>query len=70
MSKPIIEWLKDLDNPFTQQKAVTNFLSFHGINSLAESDNMHDAICDAFQWDETPEGQDFWSYVAKQYFDG
>ena len=34
---------------------------------FSEVSTIHEAICSAFEWSETPEGFDFWLKVAMHY---
>jgi hypothetical protein len=77
MSKPIIEWLRELDEPW-QTQLITN-----AINQRAEDNPNHmvecrpietyqaisitEAINYACVWDQTPEGWDYWNNLHTAY---
>lgn len=51
--KPIREWLNELPEPYRSQ-AMENYMNASN-RKVAST-----ALADAFFWDQTPEGYDYW----------
>ena len=66
ITKTILQWLEGLPNPYNNQ-AIWNATN-HAPNALNEKvDSMSDALLWAFEWDETKEGEDYWSKIQAKY---
>lgn len=61
MSKKISEWLEELPEPARSQ-AIHNF----GDDDDEVVDSLENAIYEAFYWNETPEGLEYWVNIKNQ----
>ena len=54
-------------------KFITNLTNYENIESLCEYEarfnNQQHSISDAFTWDNTPEGVDYWSKLYYDFWD-
>lgn len=61
-------WLETLDEPYRSQALENLNNHVKGIEDLGVLD-MHAAICSAFSWVDTPQGNDYWQTLAEKYID-
>jgi hypothetical protein len=61
MEKKIIEWFKELEEPYKSQ-AISNT----GSRLLREKkESLKEALLSAFLWDRSPQGQEYWSKLEE-----
>ena len=64
MYKTIIEWF-DLLPPVLKKLAVENIEKRSGV-ALIKTNSLHNAIDQAFHWENSAQGHDFWRFLYEQ----
>jgi hypothetical protein len=59
--KTILEWYEELPEPIRSQAIANNNLS-----DFKKSSSLERAIQEAFLWDDTPEGFDYWFVISNK----
>lgn len=61
--KPVKFWLNKMEEP-ERSKALNNVKEFS--NQQLEK-SISNALCGAFYWKETPEGEEYWFEIYEKY---
>ena len=67
MTQTTENWLQTIENPDIRAKALANYHSQRITDLQPEKVSLHEALTDAFVWDRTAEGVEFWNEVTFKY---
>lgn len=62
-TKTILQWLEEIPHPEIRERAMRNFDSDYSDDPSPMRD-WTDAVVEAFDWDASPEGGEFWERVS------
>jgi len=65
--KPIREWLDEIPDETIRKQAIENWEDYKAEDKNINVISLSEAIWGAFIWYNTPQGNDYWLYIAKRY---